>query len=54
MDREEAAKCAELVGATYNIPYHMAPGSNFDRAIAEEFDAPGRIILEDGQTLVIE
>ena len=54
MDRAEAEKCAELVGATYNIPYHMAPGSNFDRAIAEEFDAPGRIILEDGQTLEIK
>lgn len=26
----------------------MAPGSNFDRAIAEEFDAPSRIIPEDG------
>lgn len=61
MDREEASRCAELVGARHSIPVHMVPMDNpndpaqlFDRARAEEFQAAGRIILEPGQTLQLE
>ncbi|MBO5666234.1 MAG: MBL fold metallo-hydrolase [Firmicutes bacterium] len=54
MDREEASKCAELVGAKYSVPYHIKPGGVFDRELAEEFHAAGRVIVEAGQTLEIE
>ena len=51
MDLAEAARCASLVGAKCNIPYHMAPGKLFDRARAEKFDAPGRLIVADGEEI---
>ena len=53
MDLEEAAECAKLVNAGHNIPYHMAPGApgNFDREIAEQFEAENRIIMEPGDIL---
>ena len=56
MDTEEASTCAELVGAKHSIPYHMAPGgeNNFNREIAEQFQAEGRIILEPGEELTVE
>ena len=54
MDTEEASACAKLVGARHSIPYHMAPGKLFDRKSAEEFDAPGRLILEAGEETVLE
>ena len=56
MDTAEASACAELVGAKHSIPYHMAPGGpgHFDRDIAEQFQASGRIILAPGEELRVE
>ena len=54
MDLEEASACAQLVGARHSIPYHMAPGALFDRERAEQFQGPGRLILEAGQELILE
>lgn len=57
MDLEEAAQCAELVGAKHNIPYHMIAadsGSLFDRSRAEQFDVPNLLIIEDGQEIELE
>ncbi len=57
MNVAEAAECARTVGAKHNIPYHMVPSSNldgFDQSVAESFDAPGRIILQPGEELVLE
>lgn len=57
MDLEEAARCAGLVGAKHNIPYHMTAadsGALFDRSRAEQFDAPGLLIIEDGQEIELE
>lgn len=51
MDLAEAAHCATLVGAKRNIPYHMAPGKLFDRTRAEKFNAPGRLIVADGEEI---
>ena len=54
MDFEEAAQCAEHVGAKHNIPYHMISadsGALFDRSRAEQFEAPDLMILEDGQEI---
>ena len=49
MDLAEAAECAALVGAKHNIPIHMLPGSLFDRAKAESWTAPNRVILGPGE-----
>ena len=51
MDLAEAARCARIVGAKHNIPYHMAPGKLFDRKRAESFDAPLRLIVADGEEI---
>ena len=57
MGLEEAAECAKLVNARYNIPYHMtttASGEVFSQELAEQFEADNRIIVADGGTLLIQ
>ena len=56
MGLDEAAECAELVGAKHNIPYHVTAkeGVVFDRELAEQFEAPDRLIVEAGEEIVIE
>ncbi len=51
MDPAEASACAKLIAAKHSIPIHMAPGQLFDRAIAESFDAPGRLIVAAGEEI---
>ena len=53
MDLPEASQCAEIVGAKHSIPYHMAPGKLFDKKRAERFSAPGRLIVADGEEIVL-
>jgi len=52
MDLKGAAECAELIGAKHNVPVHLKPGELFDRAMAEQFDGPNRLIIEAGDTEV--
>lgn len=56
MGLDEAAECAEMVGAKHNIPYHVTAkeGVVFDRELAEQFEAPNRLIIEAGEEIVIE
>ena len=57
MDLEEAAQCAEQVGAKHNIPYHMISadsGALFDRSRAEQFEAPDLLIIEEGQEIELD
>lgn len=57
MGLEEAAECADLVGAKHSIPYHMTTtttGRQFDRELAEQFDVEKRLIVEDGEEILIE
>ena len=49
MGLEEAAECAELIGARHNVPVHLKPGELFDRSIAEQFRGPNRVIIEAGE-----
>ena len=49
MGLTEAAECAKLIGARFNVPVHLKPGELFDRELAEQFDAPNRLIIEAGQ-----
>lgn len=55
MGLEEAALCAETVGAKYNIPYHMTGKTpkTYDREIAEQFQAPNRLIVDQGEEIEI-
>lgn len=57
MGLEEAAECAELVGAKHNIPYHNSTsntGAMFDEALAEQFDAPNLFIVVPGEEIAVE
>ena len=60
MDVDEASECARLVAARHSIPVHLVPVHDpsapdiFDRARAEQFTAPGRIILEPGEELTLK
>ena len=57
MGLKEAAECAEMVGAKHNIPYHMTTtttGRPFDRELAEQFDVENRLIIEDGEKIMVE
>ena len=57
MGLEEAAECADLVGAKHNIPYHMTTtttGRQFDRELAEQFDVENLLIVEDGEEILVE
>jgi L-ascorbate metabolism protein UlaG (beta-lactamase superfamily) len=49
MGLPEAAECAELIGAKHNVPVHLKPGELFDRALAEQFTGPNRLIIEAGE-----
>ena len=53
MGLEEAAECAAIIGAKHNVPVHMKPGELFDREIAEQFNAPNRLIIEAGTEIEI-
>ena len=57
MGMEESAKCAKLVGAKHNIPYHNSTsnsGEMFDRKLAERWDAPNRLIAYPGEEIEIK
>jgi L-ascorbate metabolism protein UlaG (beta-lactamase superfamily) len=51
MSLREAAECARIIGAKHNIPVHLKPGELFDRARAEKWDAPGKLIVEPGKEI---
>ena len=57
MGLEEASRCAEMVRAKHNIPYHTSTsntGEMFDRELAEQFGAPDRLIVFPGEELLVE
>ncbi|MBQ1389334.1 MAG: MBL fold metallo-hydrolase [Clostridia bacterium] len=56
MDNEEAAMCAETVGAKHNIPYHneTANGKLLDKEKADSWSAPNKIIIMPGESINIE
>jgi len=49
MNPDEASECARIIGAKHNTPVHMKPGELFDRAFAEQFKGPNRLIIEAGE-----
>jgi len=48
MNLTEAAECASLIAAKHNVPVHLKPGELFDKEMAEQFNAPNRLIIEPG------
>ena len=54
MSLEEAAECARLIGARYNVPVHVKPGELFDKTLAEKFNGPNRLIIEAGQEVELK
>ena len=50
MGLDEAAECAELVGAKHNILIHVKPFESV-RKRAEKWNAAGKLILEPGQEI---
>jgi len=51
MGLKEAAEAAALIGAKHNVPVHIKPGALFDRVLAEQFEGPNRLIIEDGEEI---
>ncbi len=54
MGPEEAAECAELIGAKHNIPYHNDTsnrGKMFDLEQAQSFGAPNLIVIDSGEEI---
>ncbi|MDR1541112.1 MAG: MBL fold metallo-hydrolase [Clostridiales bacterium] len=51
MDLDEAAECAEIIGAKHNIPVHLKPGQLFDRKLAQEWKAPNKLIIDPGEEI---
>ena len=57
MGNDEAAECAKLVNAKYNIPYHNDTSNSslrFDRKKAEEWTAPNKLILDVNSEIVLQ
>jgi hypothetical protein len=50
MGLEEAAECAELIGAKHNILIHLKPGESIQKK-GEKWKAPNKLILEPGQEI---
>ncbi len=53
MDLVEAAECAALVGARYDVPYHVLAqeGIYFDRDRAEQFQSPNLLVIDEEEEL---
>ena len=53
MGLEEAAECARLIGAKHNIIIHLKPKALFDREIAEQWDAPNKLVIEPNEEITL-
>lgn len=51
MDVSEASVCAKLIGAKHSVPIHTDTNYQFNPRLAEQFDAPGRTVLEPKQSV---
>ena len=51
MGPEEAASCAQVIGAKHTIPIHTKPGELFDESVAMRMEHPSRCIVHPGQEI---
>ncbi|MDR2708007.1 MAG: MBL fold metallo-hydrolase [Nitrososphaerota archaeon] len=54
MDSDEAAECAELVGAKHNILIHVKPEALFDLVTAQKWNAPNKLIIQPGEEIELK
>jgi len=54
MDAQEAARCADIIGAAHAIPVHTKPGELFDSRVAAQFNAKNRLIMQPGEEIALE
>ena len=56
MGLEEAINVAKMVHAKHSIPYHMTGSTtdDFDKNKADNFNIPGKLILEAGKEIILE
>ena len=56
MGLQEAARCAEIVGAKYNIPVHTSPWfiTKFSEKRAEKWEAPNKLIVKIGEEIELK
>jgi len=50
MGPDEAAECAEIIGAKHNILIHLKPGQSV-RKTGEAWNAPNKLIIEPGEEI---
>ena len=53
MGPEEAAECAELIGARHNILIHVKSDESL-RQVAEAWDAPNKLVLVEGEEIILK
>ncbi len=53
MGPEEAASCAQAIGAKHTIPIHTKPGELFDESVALRMQHPSRLIVHPGENLAL-
>ena len=51
MGPEEAAACAQTIGARHTIPIHTKPGELFDESVALRMEHPPRLIVRPGEEI---
>ncbi len=51
MSAAEASKCANAICARHSVPIHTDPSYQYNAAIAADFDGPGRMLLNHGQSV---
>ncbi len=59
MDIAEASACARMIGAKHTIPIHSSPTGVadpwllWDEQTASQLDAPGRLLVRDGEEITL-
>ena len=56
MGLEEAARCAEIIGAKHTVPYHIVAtdeGKIFDEERARMFDVKNKLIIRPNETIIL-
>lgn len=54
MNAREASKCAKIVNAKVNIPYHTYPEHLYSEQIASEFEANNRVLLLPSEEITLQ
>lgn len=53
MDVGEASEAAKIIKAKHTVPYHTAPGKDFDINVADKVEVEGKLIIKPGEEIEI-